>query len=113
MPHPKISFLPKMRNRHAEARSNLYNLGLIQHDLGHDADAEKYYREALGVKQSWYGKEHPDTALITAAVGQSLWSIKADTMKRPRRCKRRSPYRSASSERCIPRLRWASRCWDC
>jgi serine/threonine protein kinase/tetratricopeptide (TPR) repeat protein len=51
---------------------DLYGLGIVQHDLGRDADAEQCYRQALAIKQSWYGADHPDTALIMAAVGQSL-----------------------------------------
>jgi serine/threonine protein kinase/tetratricopeptide (TPR) repeat protein len=57
---------------HPRVAGDLYNLGVIQHDLHRDADAERSYRQALGINQSWYGKEHPDTALMMAAVGQSL-----------------------------------------
>jgi tetratricopeptide (TPR) repeat protein len=57
---------------HPRIADSLINLGEIQHDLGHDADAEKYYREVLTIKKSWYGEVHSDTATCMAAVGQSL-----------------------------------------
>jgi tetratricopeptide (TPR) repeat protein len=57
---------------HPRIADDYYGLGLVQHAMNRDAEAERDYRHALAIKQSWYGKVHPDTALIMAAVGQSL-----------------------------------------
>jgi tetratricopeptide (TPR) repeat protein len=45
---------------------------VVEHDLGHNGEAERDYRQALVINQSWYGPEHPDSAMMMAAVGQSL-----------------------------------------
>lgn len=57
---------------HPRVAEDLYSMGLVQHDLGRDREAEQNYRQALAIDQSWYGDDHPDTALIMAAVGQSM-----------------------------------------
>jgi serine/threonine-protein kinase len=58
---------------HPRVADVLLDLGEIEHNLGKLPEMEKHYREALAIKQSWYGKEHPDTALAMIAVGQALY----------------------------------------
>jgi serine/threonine-protein kinase len=48
------------------------DLGEIQHETGHEAEAEHYYRNALEIKKAWYGEQHPDTAFCMMALGQAL-----------------------------------------
>lgn len=100
---------------HPRIAGDLFNLGVVQHDLGRDADAERSYRPALDINQSWYGKEHPDSALMMAAVGQSLiyqghYDEAAPLLQQALAIQRASP------EKCIPRWRLPStnlESWSC
>src|SRR5262249_32046237 len=48
--------------RHALVAEDLINLGAVQHERGQYAEAERFYREALAITESWYGKDHYKTA---------------------------------------------------
>ena len=76
------------------------NLGAVQHERGHTTEAERYYREALSITESWYGKEHYKTASNLTMLGRSLHLQKrldeaADLLRRAVR------FRNVSSARSI------------
>jgi serine/threonine-protein kinase len=48
------------------------SLGAIEFDTGRYKEAEQYYRQALEVKQAWYGPDHPETASAQTMLGRAL-----------------------------------------
>jgi len=59
-------------DHHPNLAEDLMNLGNIQNQWGHYAEAEKYYRQALNINQAWYGKDSEQAADSTMYVAQTL-----------------------------------------
>src|SRR5262249_5599541 len=57
---------------HPDVADDYVNLGHIQTQRGHYAEAERYYRQPLAIKQAWYGPAHPNTADIATYRPQGL-----------------------------------------
>ena len=53
---------------------DLVNLGNIEQNWEHYGPAESYFRRALDIYQSWYGKQHREVADIKAILAQTLVS---------------------------------------
>src|SRR5262249_29683488 len=48
---------------HYEVAVNLSNLAGLLRARGHDAEAERFYRQALAMREQLLGPEHPEVAL--------------------------------------------------
>ncbi len=59
-------------DHHPHVASDLLNLGAIQQEQGRNADAEPFYREALGIYESWYGPDHHETAATLTMIARAL-----------------------------------------
>ncbi len=57
---------------HPDVAADLVNLGNIQQELENYVQAEAYLRRALGIYESWYGKDHSEAARIMAALSRTL-----------------------------------------
>jgi serine/threonine-protein kinase len=58
--------------RHPHVAEALINLGAIQFQLGEYVEAERYYRDALEIKEAFYGPEHFQTGANLTMLGRSL-----------------------------------------
>ena len=59
-------------DQHPNVADDLINLGAIHSTRADHAEAERHYREALGIIQPWYGNDHPETASARTIVAQAL-----------------------------------------
>jgi serine/threonine-protein kinase len=59
-------------HRHPSVAEDLINLGAIQHEQGRYAEAERFYRDALDITESWYGETHPRTAATLTVLARTL-----------------------------------------
>jgi len=58
--------------RQYEIAVHLHNLATIHHSLGESARAEHLYREALAIKETLLGDEHPEVGLVANNLGTRL-----------------------------------------
>jgi serine/threonine-protein kinase len=59
-------------DRHPNVAHTQLNLGAIRSSRGQHADAERYYRDARDILESWYGAHHPETASAQTILSQAL-----------------------------------------
>jgi eukaryotic-like serine/threonine-protein kinase len=59
-------------DHHPSVAEDLCNLGQIKEGLGRYDEAERYERQALGITQAWYGKDHLESALDAEALAKTL-----------------------------------------
>jgi eukaryotic-like serine/threonine-protein kinase len=60
--------------RHPNVAEDLLNLGAIQSEWGHYAEAERDDRQALDILQNFYGKDNPEAASVMTLVSRALIS---------------------------------------
>jgi serine/threonine-protein kinase len=59
-------------DHYPEVAQDLMNLGNIETNRGRYAEAEKYFRQAFAINQSWFGKDSPQAADSAAYIAQAL-----------------------------------------
>jgi serine/threonine protein kinase/tetratricopeptide (TPR) repeat protein len=60
--------------RHPHVADDLINLGAVQYERTRFDEAEKYYRQGLGITVAFYGKDHPATSSALTMLGRALLS---------------------------------------
>ena len=93
--------------RHPQVANDLINLGAIQYEQAHFAEAEKYQRQALDITEGFYGKNHPETASAMTLLARTLVNEKrldeaANLLQRSVGHPRTSLWKSASPGRFRP-----------
>src|SRR6185295_12520565 len=48
------------------------NLGAVEFERAHYAEAERNYRQALDINEAWNGKDHPETASTLSMLARAL-----------------------------------------
>jgi serine/threonine-protein kinase len=59
-------------DRHPLVSSDLFNLGIIESDVGRYAEAERLEREGLAITMAWYGPNHHQTAADITVVARAV-----------------------------------------
>ncbi len=63
--HQVVAMYKKLHGaEHPDVANALFNLGMVYKYAGKSGEAVKFLKEALAVRQSLFGEDHPDTAQI-------------------------------------------------